>query len=213
MELEYRYADPVTLATVTAIVSPYERWQDMKGSDIERLSVGKREYQHRSPRKGKEKVAKGAFRTILGLVETGKREIKAFMAHHAERIIGRTGNGTLKLRDTDQGLSFDLSLPDTTDGRDALTLIQRGDIGSSIGFVRKESELKTGFDESDQTYWQVFTQMDLREISLTASPAWKGTEVLTVRAAWQAAEAEATDEQRLAEINAAQVYRWDWLCE
>ena len=45
-------------------------------------------------RRKREKESRGAFADSLGKVEEGKREIKAFMAHQPERILGRTGNGS-----------------------------------------------------------------------------------------------------------------------
>ena len=171
--LEYRYAAPVVLATVGGMAAPYETWQTIGQFDVDRA---------RNPRarRKREKVSRGAFADSLGKVEEGKREIKAFMAHQPERILGRTGNGSLKLHDTQDGLRFEISMPDTMDARDALALIERGDISASIGFLGRGSKIARGVDDTDGTEWQVLQDVDLYEISLTANPAYRGT-VVSIR--------------------------------
>ncbi|MCU1483678.1 MAG: peptidase [Actinomycetia bacterium] len=54
---------------------------------------------------------------------------------HGGPYLGRSGNGSLVLTDTRSELGYELALPDTSAGRDAAVLLERGDIkGSSIGF-------------------------------------------------------------------------------
>ena len=83
-----------------------------------------------------EKIAKGAFASSLP-----NGDIRALWSHNTDLVIGRTRNGSLKLREDDTGLAFDLLLPDTTQGRDAFTLIKEGFVtGVSFGFrVKKDS--------------------------------------------------------------------------
>lgn len=59
------------------------------------------------------------------------------LAHneHGGPYLARSGAGTLRLHDSRSELAYEIDLPDTTAGRDAATLLERGDIkGSSIGF-------------------------------------------------------------------------------
>ena len=163
--MEYRYAELPPLATVGGLAAPYEKWQTLGRTDNDRQGDG--------AGRVREKLAQGAFSVSLGEVAEGTREISAFAAHAPERVLGRTKGDTLRLRNTERGLEFELDLPDTTDGRDLLALIDRGHIGASIGFAEASTKIAKGVDEQDGTRWQVLQDVDLREISLTANPAYK----------------------------------------
>ena len=151
MSMEYRYAEPTVVATVGGMVAPYERWQTLS-SVPGRRAVGNR-------RRVREKVA------------------RAYVSHQPEKILGRSDGRGLRLVDSDEGLRFEIDLPDTQDGRDLLELVQRGLIGSSIGFWRPGSAVATGVNDEDDSVWTVLQDVDLREISLTPNPAYDGTEV------------------------------------
>ncbi|MFZ5617555.1 MAG: HK97 family phage prohead protease, partial [Pseudomonadota bacterium] len=78
----------------------------------------------------RERIAAGAFAKS---VEEGE-DILALLDHDPSRVLGRTRSKTLTLDDDDKGLAFEIAVPDTSAGRDALTLAERGDLGgASIG--------------------------------------------------------------------------------
>jgi uncharacterized protein len=120
-----------------------------------------------------ETIRQGAFRASLG----ADKDVLALADHDPKRVLGRTRTGSLKLTEDDQGLRFDLTLPDTSAGNDVLALATRGDLGgASFGFtVPKGGEVWNG-DRRE------LRQVDLREISLVSSwPAYE-TGTIHVRA-------------------------------
>lgn len=119
-----------------------------------------------------EVVRNGAFRKSL----EGGTNIRALYHHDGSALLGTTRGGTLQLRETPQGLAFELALPDTTHGRDLAILVDRGDVaGCSFGF-----RVRDGGDRWEQRGSQLVRELldvDLVEITLTADPAYQDTTV------------------------------------
>lgn len=68
-------------------------------------------------------------------------DVRAFFNHDPNRLLGRMSAGTLRLGVDQRGLHYEVDLPDTSDGRDVATLMERGDItGSSFGFRMIEDD-------------------------------------------------------------------------
>ena len=117
-----------------------------------------------------EKIAPGAFRSSLS------NDIRALWSHNPDMVIGRTTNGSLKLTEDERGLAFDLSLPDTTQGRDAFTLIKQGFVtGVSFGFRVKKDSWTRG--ENGAPHLRTLEEVELIEVSPTAFPAYTETSV------------------------------------
>lgn len=115
-----------------------------------------------------ERIAPGAFAgTIAG-------DVRALVDHDHGRVIGRTTAGTLRLNEDAKGLAIEIDLPDTTDGRDIGTLLERGDVtGMSFGFrVTKEE-----WDETVEPPVRTIHAVDLHEVSIVAFPAYEATNV------------------------------------
>jgi uncharacterized protein len=125
----------------------------------------------------RETIAPGAFTGSLG------GDIRALWQHDTARVLGRTKAGTLKLWEDDQGLAFELNPPNTQDGRDAVTLIERGDVDQmSFGF-----NVPAGGDswseDSDGIPLRTLNTISLMEISPVTWAAYPETGVGVMRSA------------------------------
>lgn len=117
-----------------------------------------------------EQIADGAFKRTL----TSGEDVRALVEHDSDKLLGRTSSNTLKLMDDAKGLRFELALPDVTYARDIRTLIERGDIrGCSFGFRTMQDEWNHGAKPSRRRV----IDADLREITITANPAYTDTTV------------------------------------
>lgn len=117
--------------------------------------------------KFREAIAPGAFSASLGQGE----DILALLDHDPARVLGRTRSKTLSLIDEKEGLYFEVAAPDTTAGRDALALAERGDLGgASIGFIVEE--------ETREKDVRIVRRARLIEISIVSAwPAYAETSV------------------------------------
>ena len=116
-----------------------------------------------------EVILPGAFTASLA----AGRDILALADHDQRAVLARTKSGTLRLSQDSKGLAFDLDVPDTSFGRDILTLAERGDVGGmSFGFtVSKDGERWT--DDRRE-----LRSVVLHEISVvSAFPAYDNTVV------------------------------------
>lgn len=116
-----------------------------------------------------EVIARGAFTTTIA-----STDVLAYFDHDRGRILGRTTSGTLRLIEDERGLAVEIDLPDTTDGRDVRTLIERGDIrGMSFGFRVTREE----WDETGAIPKRTIHEVELREVSIVSEPAYDGTSI------------------------------------
>lgn len=119
----------------------------------------------------------GYFREIIApgaFSEAVKQDVRALLDHDSGRVIGRTSAGTLRLTEDETGLAVEIDLPDTSDGRDAAVLIERGDLtGMSFGFIVTHDE----WDETGETPVRTIHKVDLREVSVVAFPAYDDTSI------------------------------------
>jgi uncharacterized protein len=116
-----------------------------------------------------ERIAPGAFSATLA----ENRDVIATADHDGSRLLARTKNGSLRLRETQRGLEFDLDVPDTTLGRDVLTMTENGLVGgASFSFrVRPAGEKWDGIVRE-------LRALDLVEIAIVSSfPAYSETQV------------------------------------
>jgi hypothetical protein len=120
----------------------------------------------------REKIRKGTFDETLNK----KDDVAALWNHERSKPLGRLSNGTLRLKPDDIGLGFEIDIPETTWGRDAVVSIQRKDVrGMSFGMIPN----KTEWDENDpKNVIRTITGAELLEISPCTFPAYPQTKVM-----------------------------------
>lgn len=117
----------------------------------------------------REVISPGAFTDTLK-----KADVRALVDHDTGRVIGRSSAKTLRLSEDEKGLFVEIDLPDTSDGRDLATLLERGDIsGMSFGFRVTHDE----WDETVEPVLRTIHQVELFEVSAVAFPAYPDTEL------------------------------------
>jgi len=139
-----------------------------------------------------ELIREGAFKRSL----KSRNEIKLFMKHNTDVVLGSTRAGTLKLTEDSRGLLAQAELPDTTAGRDLSVLMQRGDVSSmSFGF----SVPPKGDSWSSDGATRELHQVRLHEVSIvTGFPAYEAT-TASVRSLDILAERTAVDVDALSD--------------
>lgn len=119
-----------------------------------------------------EEIRPGAFSRSLSSSEN----IMALLEHDRQKVLGRVGSHTLRLDDTPDGVQFFIDLPDTSYARDLAALVTRQDIaGASFAFT-----VPAGGDVWGQRNGKPHRELidvDLHEITITATPAYLDTSV------------------------------------
>jgi HK97 family phage prohead protease len=126
----------------------------------------------------REQILPGAFGAGLG------GDIRALWQHDSARVLGRTRNNTLQLSEDAKGLAFEITPPDTQDGRDALELLRRGDVDQmSFGFfVPAGGDSWESRDAAEgKQLLHTLKQVELVEVSVVTWPAYPATSAGVLR--------------------------------
>jgi hypothetical protein len=115
-----------------------------------------------------EVIAPGAFKRSLA----SRNDVKLLWNHETGTVLGSTRSGTLQLVEDAKGLKAIATLPDTQAGRDAATLIKRGDVANmSFGFTVPAGGDSWSLDGQMRT----LNSVRLHEVSIVAFPAYQAT--------------------------------------
>lgn len=107
-------------------------------------------------------------------------DIFAFFNHDNEKVLGRTGAGTLKLDLRDDGLYYEIDVPETVAGNELLEHIKRGEMyGTSFAFSLPSDDSGDVWsrDEDGNIYRDITNIEILYEISPVFSPAYPTTTI------------------------------------
>lgn len=119
-----------------------------------------------------ERMDPGAFNEVLDRTDTDPR---ALINHDPSLVLGRRSAGTLRLKVDEEGLGFEVDLPDTSYANDLRALVARGDItGASFGFVPGTDDWSTVDGRQVRTHLSV---AELVDVSVVTYPAYSGAEV------------------------------------
>lgn len=116
-----------------------------------------------------ERIAPGTFAKTIQ-----EADIRGLFNHDANMVLGRNRSGTLRLSEDDQGLRYEIDIPDTQVGRDVAVLLERGDVtGSSFGFRTIDDE----WSETDDGFpLRTLKSVALRDVGPVTFPAYTDAE-------------------------------------
>lgn len=122
---------------------------------------------------GYEEIGVTAFDEVLKDPAT---DVRALVNHNPTLVLGRQSAGTLRLSTDDQGLRFEVDLPDTSYANDLRALVARGDVsGASFGFVPGQDEIRRAPDGKQvRTHTSVAKLLDISPVTW---PAYEGATV------------------------------------
>lgn len=114
-----------------------------------------------------EKIAPGAFSAVLN------QDVRALVNHSADKLLGRSKSGTLRMVEDELGLRVEIDLPDTQLGRDTAVEVGRGDMdGMSFSFTTDVDQ----WDWSGQTPIRTLVKIrDLYDVGPVVFPAYTDT--------------------------------------
>jgi len=100
------------------------------------------------------------------------REIWAFLDHNKKQPLGRRSVGSVRFRQTDQGLGVSIYPPDTTWGRDAMEAVRSGLApGLSFGY----NDRNVTWNRGDKVPVRQLHDIDWGEVSVVYNPAFQAS--------------------------------------
>jgi hypothetical protein len=130
-----------------------------------------------------ERIMRGAFDKAL----RSNPDVVCLFNHDVNKVLGRTGAGTLRLSADSTGLSFECDLPNTSYAKDLSEGVERGDMkGCSFAFRKEDADFD--FDNEDveddgvrglvrRAVRTIRSLGSLLDVSIVTTPAYPGTSV------------------------------------
>jgi len=124
---------------------------------------------------GYEQLDPAAFDEVLDRSDT---DATSLINHDPAMLLGRQSSGTLRLKSDDEGLAFEVTLPDTSYANDLRKLVARGDMtGASFGFI-PDLDKSTWTRAADGSQVHTINAVSyLRDVGPVTFPAYSGTGV------------------------------------
>lgn len=119
-----------------------------------------------------EAISPTAFDEVL----KSEPDVRALINHDPSQLLARTTNGSLKLGVDETGLSFSMTLPNTSYANDLRELVSQGLVtGMSFGFVPGKDEFSKAPDGKQiRTHTSVARLLDVSPVTY---PAFEGTDL------------------------------------
>lgn len=116
-----------------------------------------------------ERVAPATFTKTIQ-----EADVRALFNHDSNFVLGRNRSNTLRMTEDEDGLAYEIDLPDTTTGRDVRELLERGDVtGSSFGFRTIDDE----WGETEDGFpLRTLKAVALRDVGPVTFPAYTAAE-------------------------------------
>jgi HK97 family phage prohead protease len=112
-----------------------------------------------------ERIEPQAFDGVLD------NDVRALFNHDPNYILGRNKSGTLRLSIDEEGLKYEIDLPDTQAGRDLATSIARGDISqSSFAFQVGQDRWEMDGDDEIRVIEKINRLFDISPVTFPAYP-------------------------------------------
>jgi HK97 family phage prohead protease len=156
-----------------------------------------------------EVIRPGAFARALDM------DVRALWNHDSNHVLGRTKNGTLRLREDEHGLYMEVDLPDTAMGRDVHEMVRRGDV-DQMSFAFSVNKGGEEWRKEDGQQVRELLDVALYDVSPVTYPAYEATTVSAralamlsdlTQADDDAADAGAGDDAEAAEREALEARR------
>jgi ATP-dependent Clp protease protease subunit len=122
-------------------------------------------------------IRRGAFDASLKEIRDGKRDVAARIQHEGGlTTVARVKNGSLRLEVDARGLRYEFSPPDTSAGRDLLTLVRDGLIDqSSFAFSLRDKGEK--WDTRKSPPLRELLNVNIHDVAPVDGPAYEATSV------------------------------------
>lgn len=152
----------------------------------------------------RERFMPGAFRKFLERAPTdprGRADVIAAWNHDESRLLGRTTNGTLELRESDRGLEYVATPPEGTATTNEVLALIRGKYiyGSSFAFTVTDGGETFDTDPAGKIT-RTITDAVLYDVSPVTRPAYPSSTLgLRSLERWKAENLTATENAQLAE--------------